>query len=123
MSKTRVMLLDHSLLDVMKMEKALLERGYDVLRMTSPNGVLAKIDYECPDVLLINPWMPRLDVAELLATLTSSEKFQDMVIVALGDKDAPTLQAFCIEHDLHGYFSKTMDIKSIGGFLDNFFED
>ena len=122
-SDAKVLLLDDNLLEVMKIEKSLKASGYDVARLTSPNGVLAKIDYEKPEVLLINPWMPRLDVGDLLEMLASAPEFEDLVVVALGDKDAATLQAFCIEHDLHGYYSKSMDLSKIGLFVDNFFED
>jgi len=121
-NKPKIMILDNNLLDVMHIERTLVEHGYVVVKLTSPNGVLAKIDYECPDALLINPWMPRLDVAELLATLSMAPEFEEMVVVAIGNQDAATLQAFCIEHDLHGYFSKTMDLNELGTFLDTFFE-
>lgn len=119
----KVMVLDNQLMDVIAVQKSLEEAGYVVVKLTSPNGVLAKIDYERPDVLLVNPWMPRLDVPELVATLAMAPEFQDMVVVAIGEQDAATLQAFCIEHDLHGYFSKTMDLTGVGEFLTNFFED
>ena len=123
LSKVKVLVIDSSLLDVMKIEKVLHGRGYEVVRLTSPHGVLAKIDYENPDVLLIDPWTPRLDAPEVLATVASAPKFEDMVVVAIGNRDAATLQAFCVEHDLHGYFSKTMDLDGLGVFLDNFFEE
>lgn len=123
MSAPKVMILDNNLIDVMAIQKALEAHGYGVVRLTSPNGVLAKLDYERPDVLLVNPWMPRLDVAELIGTLGQAAEFEDMVLIALGDQDAATLQAFCIEHDLHGYYSKTMDLHGLGTFLDNFFEE
>jgi len=119
----KVMLLDNSLLDVMAMQKSLQAAGYEVVRLTSPHGVLAKIDYERPEVLLVNPWMPRLDAIELIETLAMAPEFEDMVVVAVSERDAATLQAFCIEHDLHGYFSKSMDLDGIGEFLGNFFVD
>jgi len=119
--KPKVLILDNSLLDVIAIENVLDEAGYDVVKLTSPNGVLAKIDYERPDALLINPWMPRLDSADIIATLASAPEFEEMVLIAIGETDAATLQAFCIEHDLHGYFSKTMDLNGLADFLDNFF--
>lgn len=123
MNKGKVLVIDHNLLDVMKVQDSLTRAGYDVVRLTSPNGVLAKIDYERPDALLINPWMPRLDAESIVHMLTGAPEFEAMVIVALSDQDAATLQAFCVEHDLHGYFSKSMDLTTVGGFLDNFFEE
>lgn len=117
----KVLILDNNLMDVITVEQALVESGYQVEKLTSPNGVLAKIDYERPDVLLINPWMPRLDAIDIIQTLGGAPEFEEMVLVAIGDSDAATLQAFCIEHDLHGYFSKSMDLSGLGHFLDNFF--
>ena len=43
------------------------------------------------------------------------------VVVLFSDLDAPTLQAMCMDNDIHGYFSKSMDIRRIGEFLEQFY--
>lgn len=120
----KVMILDHQLVHVMQIKQALESHTYPyaVSFLTSPNGVLAKLDYERPDALLINPWMPRLDIDALLPTILGTPVFEAMVIVVLSDRDTNTIQDFCVAHDLHGYYSKHMDLNQVPAFLDQFFE-
>ena len=66
--------------------------------------------------------MPRLNASELLETLRSADEYEDLVIVLFSDMDAERLQKMCIENDINGYFCKSMDVKQIASFLDNFYE-
>lgn len=118
----KVMILDENILDVMEAEKYLKGAGYDVVALSSPAGALSKIDYEQPEILLLDIAMPRLNVADLLETLRSTAEYEDLVIVLFSDMDADQLQKLCIENDINGYFCKSMDVTQIGAFLDNFYE-
>ncbi len=118
----KVMVLDENILDVMEAEKYLREGGYEVVTLSTPNGALSKIDYERPEILLLDISMPRLNVADLLETLRSTEEYEDLVIVLFSDMDAEKLQKLCIENDINGYFCKSMDVTQIAAFLDNFYE-
>ena len=118
----KVMLLDEDLIQVMKAEKHLLSAGYEVVSLTSANGVLSKVDYERPDILLLDIEMGRLNATDLLATLRASDEYEDLVIVLFSDLGADQLQKLCIENDINGYFCKSMDVSQIGEFLNNFFE-
>lgn len=116
------MLLDENLIDVMTAEKHLKNGGYNVVPLTSTNGVLSKIDFERPDILLLDIEMGRLNATDLFETLRASEEYEDLVIVLFSDLSAEQLQKQCIENDINGYFCKSMDVSQIGEFLDNFFE-
>ena len=118
----KVMVLDDNIMDVMKAEKHLSSGGYDVVTLTTPNGALSKIDYERPEILLLDFEMPRLNVHELLETLRSNQDYDDLVIVLYSDMDAEQLQKICIDNDINGYFCKSMDISQIAAFLNNFYE-
>jgi len=118
----RVMVLDHKLMDVIKLKKALAGMDFEVQPLTSPNGVLAKLDYERPDILVVNPWMPRLDIDNLIGTIIHTPVFETMVLVAWSDRTAEELQAFCLERDMHGYYSKSNPVDQLGAFLMQFFE-
>ncbi len=118
----KVMLLDDNIMDVMEAEDYLREGGYDVVTLSSPNGALSKIEYERPEILLLDLHMPRLNTQDLIDTLRASEEYEDMVIVLFSDEEAEQLQEFCIEHDINGYFCKSMDVSQIAAFLDNFYE-
>ncbi|MEM1349082.1 MAG: response regulator [Myxococcota bacterium] len=118
----KVMLLDHNIIDVMEVEDYLKAGGYSVVVLSSPNGALSKIEYEHPEILLLDLTMPRLNVQDLLDTLRSSPEYEDLVIVLFSDMEAERLQEFCIENDINGYFCKSMDVSQIAEFLDNFYE-
>jgi CheY-like chemotaxis protein len=118
----KVMVLDDNILDVMEIEEYLEGGGYQVIKLSSPNGVLSKIDYEQPEILLMDMQMPRLNIDELLEVLRGSEDYEDLVIVLFSDMEAETLQQYCINNDINGYFCKSMDVTQIAEFLDNFYE-
>ncbi len=121
-SSHKVMILDDNLMDVMQAERHLQESGYEVVKLSSPNGALSKIDFEQPEVLLIDISMERLNADDLVETLRDSPEYRDMVVVVYSDREADQLQQYCIQHDVNGYYCKSMDVSEIGDFLDNFFE-
>lgn len=118
----KVMILDDNILDVMEIEEYLESGGYQVVKLSSPNGVLSKIDYEQPEILLLDMQMPRLNMDELLEELRGSVEYEDLVIVLFSDMEAETMQQYCINNDINGYFCKSMDVTQIADFLDNFYE-
>ncbi len=118
----KVMIVDENLLDVMEVERYLATGGYDVVHLSSPHGVIAKLDYENPEILLLDIQMARLNVLDLLETLRLSGKLDELVIVAFSDMEAERLQQFCMDNDINGYFCKSMDVAQISGFLNKFYE-
>ena len=118
----KVMILDDNLLDVMEVEEYLQGGGYEVVTLSAPNGVVSKIDYEEPEILLLDMQMPRLNMDELLEELRRSDEYEDLVIVLFSDMEAEKLQEYCISNDINGYFCKSMDVTQIAEFLDNFYE-
>ena len=119
----KVMILDDHILDVMHAESALRNGGYDVVKMSSPNGVMAKLDYERPEILLLDVTMNRINVRGFLDSLRQSSDHEDLIVVLFSDLDAEELQEWCRDHDIHGYYCKSMDISKVPQFLDNFYED
>jgi CheY-like chemotaxis protein len=118
----KVMILDDQLVDVMEAEEHLDDGGYEIVTLSSPNGALSKIDFEEPDILMLNIQMERLNADDLVETLRSSPDYSDLVVVIYTDMEAEELQQYCIDNDINGYFCKSMDISQIAEFLDNFFE-
>lgn len=121
-SSHKVMILDDQILDVMKAERHLEDGGYDVVKLSSPNGALSKIDFERPEILLLDITMERLNADDLLETLRKSPEYRDLVVVIYSDREAEELQQYCVENDINGYFCKSMDVSQIADFLDNFFD-
>ena len=117
----KVMILDEDIITVMEVEEHLEQGGYDVVHLASPSGALSKIEYEEPEVLLLDIEMNRLNLDDLLATLRGTADYEELVVVAFSDMEADDLQQFCMENELNGYFCKSMDISQISEFLDNFF--
>ena len=77
----KVMILDHQLSDVIALEDILTKAGYEVCSLTGPYGILAKFDFEKPDILLFDPDMPNTDTDAILTTLINADNMQKMVIV------------------------------------------
>lgn len=123
MNEQKVLLIDSNIMDVLRAEKSLQSAGFAVARLTTPHGALAKMEYERPDALLLDITMPRLNVQELLDGVKSDPMMQDIVVVLFSDLDAGTLQAMCVDHDIHGYYSKSMDIDRVGAFLQQFYAE
>ena len=119
----KVLIIDSNILDVLEAEERLLAAGFGCSKLASPNGALAKIEYEHPDILLLDITMPRLNVQEILDGLRADPVLEEIVVVLFSDLDAPTLQAMCMDNDIHGYFSKSMDIRRIGEFIEQFYAD
>lgn len=119
----KVMILDDNILDVMEVEEHLTRGGYQVVKLFSPHGVISKIDYEQPEILLMDLRMPRLNMDELLEELRGSEEYDDLVIVLFSDMEAEELQRYCVDNDINGYFCRSMDISQIAPFLDKFYEE
>jgi PleD family two-component response regulator len=118
----KVMILDENILDVMEVEQYLQSGGYHVVHLASPNGALSKIEYEKPEILLLDIAMARLNVEDLISTLRASQEHEDLVIVLFSDMEAEKLQQFCVDNDINGYFCKSMDVRQIAEFLNNFYE-
>ena len=118
----KVLILDENIIDVMEVEEYLEAGGYEVVHLASPNGAISKIEYEDPEVLLLDIEMGRLNTSDLLTTLRASPEHEELVIVAFSDMEADDLQQFCIDNELNGYFCKSMDVSQIAEFLNNFYE-
>ncbi len=118
----KVLILDDNIMDVMEVEQYLEQGGYEVVHLASPNGALSKIEFESPEILLLDVEMKRLNVDDLLATLRSSVEHDELVIVAFSEMEADQLQQFCVDNEINGYFCKSMDVSQISDFLDNFYE-
>lgn len=117
----KVLIIDENIIDVMEIEEYLQDGGYDVVHLASPNGALSKIEYEEPEILLLDVEMKRLNTDDLLASLASPH-YEEMVVVAFSDMGADELHDYCVENELNGYFCKSMDVTQIAEFLDNFYE-
>ncbi len=121
MNGRSVLIIDSNLLDVLEVEKYLVRDGFRVSKLTGANGALARIEYEKPEVVLLDITMPRLNVQEVLDALRTDPDLEEIVVVLFSNLDGPTLQAMCRENNIHGYFSKSMDVTRIAEFIDQFF--
>ena len=119
----KVMILDDNILDVISAEKSLKSEGYEVCVLLSAHGAFAKVDFEKPEILLLEIETKSLNTAIFLEAIRSTTQLEDMVVVLFSRLSAEFLEKWCIEHDIHGYYSKSMDIDNIASFLNKFYED
>jgi len=120
--KRKVLVLDDDLLQFMEVEEVLEGRNYEVARLSTPSGAFSKIDFEEPDALLVDITMDRLDADDLIETLRNSPDHRGVIIVVYSEMDSGTLEGYCEEHDVNGYFRKSMQIARLPEFLANFFD-
>lgn len=119
---SKVMILDHELMDVITMEKLLMDVGYEVVTLTGPYGILAKFDYEKPDVLLINPDIPNADTDAILETVMMSPAMKNMAIIAIARGDDAAVEDYCRAVNLHGYYMKEQGFQGLVNYIKNFIQ-
>lgn len=93
--------------------KILKNRGYQMIEAVDGEEALEKASAECPDLILMDISIPKLDGYEVTRRLKSQIKFKDTPIIALtahamkGDREK-ALEAGC-----EGYISKPIDIHEL----------
>ena len=117
----KIMVVDDNIISLMVTDEVLTAHGYEVVKTTSPRGCIAKIDYEQPDILMIDAQMARLALDDLLSNIQTATEHENLVVVLFSAMEPEALQSLCIEKDMHGYFSKTMDVTRLPEFVDHFF--
>ena len=119
----KVMILDHVLTEVFALEKVLKNAGYSVCLLTGAYGLLAKFDFEKPDILLFNPDMPNMETDSFLQTLMTALTMQNMIIVLICSGDADAIEAYCRQMNLHGYYMIENGFDGIPEYLSHFYDD
>jgi two-component system cell cycle response regulator DivK len=93
--------------------KILKNRGYQMIEAVDGEEALEKAIAECPDLILMDISIPKIDGYEVTRRLKSQIKFKDTPIIALtahamkGDREK-ALEAGC-----EGYISKPIDIHEL----------
>ena len=93
--------------------KILKNRGYQMIEAVDGEEALEKASAECPDLILLDISIPKIDGYEVTRRLKSQVKFKDTPIIALtahamkGDREK-ALEAGC-----DGYISKPIDIHEL----------
>ena len=119
--KRKIMLLDDNIISMMVTADVLKAHGYEVVQTTSPNGSIAKLDYELPDVLLVDVDMPRLAFDDILRSIQQTDEHGELVVILFSSRSPKELNELCETKDLHGYFSKKMDVTRLAEYVDYFF--
>ncbi|MCB9547952.1 MAG: response regulator [Myxococcales bacterium] len=119
--KRKVMIVDDNIINLMIAEELLVNHGYDVVKISAPHGCVAKLDYEQPDVLLIDITMPRLPADDVIEAIRNSPDHEDLIVVLYADMEAEALEKICHAKDINGYFCKSMDVTRLPEFIDRFF--
>ena len=119
--KRKIMLVDDNIISMMVTADVLSAHGYTVVQTTSPNGCVAKLDYEAPDILLVDVKMPRLAFDDLIRSIQSSTDHTSLIVVLFSSGDPREMEQLCMEKDIHGYFCKEMDTSRLPEYIDYFF--
>ena len=119
--KRKVMLIDDNIISLMVTAEVLSTHGYTVAKTASAQGCIAKVEYEKPDVVLIDPAMPRLAIDTLLETIRDGDMDKDVSVVLFSDQPAKTLIETSQAKKMNGYFSKSIEVTRLPEYMENFF--
>jgi PleD family two-component response regulator len=109
----KVLIVDEDVMAVIEAETVLREANYLTAHLSTPAGFWAKLDYEKPDLLLIDIFMSLFNSNSVIEQLRTETAYEEVAIVIFSDRDADKLQEFCVDKDINGYFCKTQDITQL----------
>ena len=115
----KVMIMSPVLSEVIELEKLLVKAGYEVCKLTGSSGVLAKFDFEKPDILIVNADLGG-GMDAVLGTIVSAPGMQRMVTVLLGNGNVSETEAYCRQMGLNGYYMAAQGLEGIVDFLKQF---
>ena len=119
--KRKVMLIDDNIISLMVTAEVLTTHGYTVSKTASAKGCIAKLEYEAPDVVLVDPTMPLLAMDQLLDAIRSEDIDKDVSVVLFSDKPPKELVSMCQLKNMNGYFSKSIEVTRLPEYIDVFF--
>ena len=119
--KRKVMLIDDNIISLMGTAEVLSTHGYTVAKTASAKGCIAKLEYEEPDVVLVDPSMPMLAIDQLLDAIRSDDISKDISVVLFSDKSSKELVSMCELKNMNGYFSKSIEVTRLPEYIDVFF--
>lgn len=119
--KRKVMLIDDNIISLMVTAEVLTTHGYTVSKTASAKGCVAKLEYELPDVILVDPSMPQLGIDRLLEAINADDLEKDIAIVLFSDRPIEELKEACKSKNMNGYFSKSIEVTRLPEYIDVFF--
>ena len=119
--KRKVMLIEDNIISLMVTAEVLTTHGYTVSKTASAKGCIAKLEYEAPDVVLVDPTMPLLAMDQLLDAIRSEDIDKDVSVVLFSDKPPKELVSMCQLKNMNGYFSKSIEVTRLPEYIDVFF--
>ena len=87
--------------------------GYDVVSTADGQEALEKLEEACPDLILLDLQMPRMDGLATIQRIRENPRFSDLPVFAVtayamkGDRER------ALEKEFNGYFSKPIDPLSL----------
>lgn len=119
----RVFIVDDNVISIMMVEEHLRERGFHVIKMSTASGLLAKLEYAKPDVLLIDPTLPKMDLEHTIKGIRASKELADLAVVLYCDLDPSEGYELAQRHQMDGYFCKSVALTKLPDFIDGLFEE
>ena len=119
--KRKVMLIDDNIISLMVTAEVLTTHGYTVAKTASAKGCVAKLEYELPDLVLVDPSMPQLGIDRLLDAINADDINKEIAIVLFSDRPVSELKDTCKSKNMNGYFSKSIEVTRLPEYIDVFF--
>lgn len=111
MSDKKIVVCDDDTAIVEVIAIVLEEKGYTVFALTNPREVMATIEREKPDLVLLDLWMPGIGGDKLARMIRQNAETTDLpVILISANKNTPQIAE---EVEATDYISKPFDIEEL----------
>ncbi|QQD18509.1 twitching motility response regulator PilH [Spongiibacter nanhainus] len=109
----RVLIVDDSPTEVLKLSQILSKSGYDVLTADSGEKGVEMVRQESPDVILMDVVMPGLNGFQATRQLSRDPETSNIPIIIVTTKDQETDRLWGQRQGAKGYLTKPVDGKEL----------
>jgi len=121
MSKKRVLVVDDDSELVESMRTALLSRGYDVVVASDGAEALARVERDCPDLMVLDLIMPRRSGFTVLERMSRTSRRSTPVIMMTGNDEFKHREA-AAQRGVSVFLSKPFAIEELLSEIDTILE-
>ena len=109
-ARAKIMIVDDEPINVMAVRKYFQDAGFTNLAATSdPRQIMAALERENPDVLLLDIMLPGVDGLHVLQSIRSSDRFARLPVIILTAVDDRKVKAAALELGATDFLTKPVD--------------
>lgn len=104
---------DHAILEVVELMLEI--DGYDVIKVDDSTKLLEKLRTDCPDLLLLDLWMPVISGEQILKSLRSDDSLKNLPVVMFSASlDGASIAE---QADANAFLPKPFDMEKLSSIV------